>query len=163
MCLGFPVLPIPQVFYLEACESGSIFEGLLPPNIHIYATTAANAEESSWGTYCPGMNPPPPIEYETCLGDLYSVAWMEDRCVLPPPPFPPLSCSFLLAPLPPVPSGAVCWVRASLPFPSLSFPSVPSVFFPFPPLLSPFSLPSHLSPTTCLHLPIPSATVYARR
>ncbi|CAI5525877.1 unnamed protein product [Closterium sp. Naga37s-1] len=78
MCLKFPVLPIPQVFYLEACESGSIFEGLLPPNIHIYATTAANAEESSWGTYCPGMNPPPPIEYETCLGDLYSVAWMED-------------------------------------------------------------------------------------
>ncbi|GJP50900.1 hypothetical protein CLOM_g10053 [Closterium sp. NIES-68] len=69
------------VFYLEACESGSIFQGLLPPNIHIYATTAANAEESSWGTYCPGMNPPPPIEYETCLGDLYSVAWMEDSDV----------------------------------------------------------------------------------
>ncbi|GKV03533.1 hypothetical protein SLEP1_g15818 [Rubroshorea leprosula] len=66
------------VFYLEACESGSIFEGLLPKGLNIYATTAANAEESSWGTYCPGEYPSPPPEYETCLGDLYSVAWMED-------------------------------------------------------------------------------------
>ncbi|KAL6985503.1 legumain [Sarracenia purpurea var. burkii] len=66
------------VFYLEACESGSIFEGLLPENLNIYATTASNAEESSWGTYCPGEYPSPPEEYETCLGDLYSIAWMED-------------------------------------------------------------------------------------
>lgn len=66
------------VFYLEACESGSIFEGLLPEGLNIYATTAANAEESSWGTYCPGEYPYPPPEYDTCLGDLYSVAWMED-------------------------------------------------------------------------------------
>lgn len=68
-----------QVFYLEACESGSIFEGLLPEGLNIFATTASNAEESSWGTYCPGEYPSPPPEYETCLGDLYSVAWMEDR------------------------------------------------------------------------------------
>ncbi|KAL5071715.1 hypothetical protein RYX36_022602 [Vicia faba] len=66
------------VFYLEACESGSIFEGLLPEDLNIYATTASNAEESSWATYCPGDIPPPPPEYSTCLGDLYSVAWMED-------------------------------------------------------------------------------------
>ncbi|KFK29905.1 hypothetical protein AALP_AA7G193600 [Arabis alpina] len=66
------------VFYLEACESGSIFEGLLEEGLNIYATTASNAEESSWGTYCPGEEPSPPPEYETCLGDLYSVAWMED-------------------------------------------------------------------------------------
>ncbi|KAK4792454.1 hypothetical protein SAY86_022889 [Trapa natans] len=69
------------VFYLEACESGSIFEGLLPEGLNIYATTASNAEESSWGTYCPGEYPSPPPEYETCLGDLYSVAWMEDSDV----------------------------------------------------------------------------------
>jgi legumain len=68
-----------QVFYLEACESGSIFEGMLPNDINIYATTASNAEESSWGTYCPGEFPEPPPEYDTCLGDLYSIAWMEDR------------------------------------------------------------------------------------
>lgn len=68
-----------QVLYIEACESGSIFEGLLPKGLNIYATTASNAEESSWGTYCPGEYPSPPPEYETCLGDLYAVSWMEDR------------------------------------------------------------------------------------
>ncbi|GAQ89237.1 vacuolar-processing enzyme precursor [Klebsormidium nitens] len=67
-----------MVVYIEACESGSVFEGLLPANIKIYGTTAANAWESSWGTYCPGMSPAPPVEFETCLGDLYSVAWLED-------------------------------------------------------------------------------------
>jgi len=34
----------------------------------VYATTASNADESSWGTYCPGENPSPPPEYDTCLG-----------------------------------------------------------------------------------------------
>ena len=60
-----------MVIYLEACESGSMFEGLLPKNISVFATTAANARESSWGTYCPGMHPSPPFELMTCLGDLY--------------------------------------------------------------------------------------------
>ncbi|CAD6270967.1 unnamed protein product [Miscanthus lutarioriparius] len=73
-------MPSDDYLYAEdlACESGSIFEGLLPKNISVYATTAANAEESSWGTYCPGDDPGPPPEFDTCLGDLYSVAWMED-------------------------------------------------------------------------------------
>jgi legumain len=39
------------VFYLESCESGSMFENILPTDLNIYVTTAANAEESSWGTY----------------------------------------------------------------------------------------------------------------
>lgn len=119
-----------------------MFEGLLEEGLRIYATTAANAHESSWGahaarcaaqrarapaapalcpvwtcgsnkagcgtgarlcachkqaahpaparqlrplppappagTYCPGMSPSPPPEFGTCLGDLYSVAWMEN-------------------------------------------------------------------------------------
>ncbi|XP_024993978.1 vacuolar-processing enzyme-like isoform X1 [Cynara cardunculus var. scolymus] len=67
-----------MVIYVESCESGSIFEGLLNEKMNIYVTTASNADENSWGTYCPGMEPPPPPEYDTCLGDLYSVAWMED-------------------------------------------------------------------------------------
>jgi len=66
------------VFYLEACESGSMFEGILPDGLNIYATTASNAWESSWGTYCPGDTRDFPEEYDTCLGDLYSVSWMED-------------------------------------------------------------------------------------
>lgn len=61
-----PVLPPPQ-----ACESGSLFEGVLEEDLDVYATTAANGRESSWGTYCPGMNPAPPPEFNTCLGDLY--------------------------------------------------------------------------------------------
>ncbi|KAF3682114.1 Vacuolar-processing enzyme [Capsicum annuum] len=55
----------------------SVFEGIMPKSLNVYVTTASNTEESSWGTYCPGMDPPPPSEYLTCLGDLYSVAWME--------------------------------------------------------------------------------------
>ena len=36
-----------MIIYVEACESGSIFEGLMPQDLNIYVTTAANAEESS--------------------------------------------------------------------------------------------------------------------
>jgi legumain len=32
-----------MVLYIEACESGSMFEGLLKDNLNIYAITAANA------------------------------------------------------------------------------------------------------------------------
>ncbi|XBI57407.1 hypothetical protein VPH35_038809 [Triticum aestivum] len=67
-----------MIIYVEACESGSIFEGLLPQDLNIYVTTAANAVEGSWAAYCPRMEMPPPPEYDTCLGDLYSVSWMED-------------------------------------------------------------------------------------
>ncbi|KAM3702019.1 hypothetical protein ACB098_05G218900 [Castanea mollissima] len=67
-----------MVFYLEACESGSIFEGLLPDNLDIYATTASNATEDSFATYCPDEPEAPRVEYNTCLGDLYSVSWLED-------------------------------------------------------------------------------------
>ncbi|KAK4587568.1 hypothetical protein RGQ29_018827 [Quercus rubra] len=65
-----------MVFYHEACESGSIFEGLFPDNFEIYATTASNATEASYATYCP--NGAPKVEYNTCLGDLYSISWLED-------------------------------------------------------------------------------------
>ncbi|KAJ6317155.1 hypothetical protein OIU76_012832 [Salix suchowensis] len=67
-----------MVFYLEACESGTMFEGLLPSNWSIYAVTAANGEESSYGVYCPEFYPYPPSEFSTCLGDVFSISWMED-------------------------------------------------------------------------------------
>ncbi|XP_068334549.1 vacuolar-processing enzyme-like [Pyrus communis] len=67
-----------MVLYVEACESGSMFDGILPRNLNIYATTAANPEESSYGMYCPGEDPRVAEEYGTCLGDLYSISWMED-------------------------------------------------------------------------------------
>jgi legumain len=59
-------------FYLEACESGSMFENVLPKNINIYAITAANSHESSWGCYCENPQNLP------CLGDLFSVNWIQD-------------------------------------------------------------------------------------
>nr|XP_043628472.1 vacuolar-processing enzyme-like [Erigeron canadensis] len=67
-----------MVLYIEACDSGSIFEGLLPEDLNIYVTTSTNATELGWATYCPDMNPPPPPDFHTCLGDLFSVSWMED-------------------------------------------------------------------------------------
>jgi len=66
------------VFYMEACESGSMFEGLIRPNIGVYVTTASNAVESSWGTYCPPDDMVNGKEMGSCLGDLYSINWMEN-------------------------------------------------------------------------------------
>uniref|UniRef100_A0A0N5ASI8 legumain n=1 Tax=Syphacia muris TaxID=451379 RepID=A0A0N5ASI8_9BILA len=61
-----------MVFYLEACESGSMFNGILNKTTNIYAVTAANEHESSWAMYCDnGLKLP-------CLGDEFSVNWMKD-------------------------------------------------------------------------------------
>jgi len=65
------------VFYLEACESGSMFQNF-PTNISAYVTTAANAKESSWGTYCAPNDIVDGKNMNTCLGDLFSVNWLED-------------------------------------------------------------------------------------
>ncbi|XP_062974048.1 legumain [Elgaria multicarinata webbii] len=61
------------VFYIEACESGSMMDHL-PDDIDVYATTASGAEESSYACYYDG-------DRETFLGDYYSVNWMEDSDV----------------------------------------------------------------------------------
>lgn len=66
------------VFYLEACESGSMFDGWLDEasTLNIWAVTAANPTESSWGWYCP----PTAVNgqsFSTCLGDEFSIGWME--------------------------------------------------------------------------------------
>ncbi|KAF8787796.1 Legumain like protein [Argiope bruennichi] len=60
-----------MVIYIEACESGSMFEGILSPNIKVYATTASNPTEPSTACYYDEKR-------ETYLGDSYSVHWMED-------------------------------------------------------------------------------------
>ena len=48
-----------------------MFNGLLPSNINIFATTAANSTESSYACYYDEKR-------QTYLGDLYSVNWIED-------------------------------------------------------------------------------------
>jgi legumain len=67
------------VFYMEACESGSMFEGgVLPDGSSMYAVTASNARESSWGYYCMPDDHVMGVDMHTCLGDLFSISWMED-------------------------------------------------------------------------------------
>lgn len=64
--------------YATACESGSMFSAKFLKKINVFATTAANGMEASWGTYCPPSDQVNGKELGTCLGDLYSVNWMED-------------------------------------------------------------------------------------
>merc|ERR1712182_138136 len=64
------------VFYLEACESGSMFEGMSIDGV--YALSASNPTESSWGTYCGSDAKVNGRDIGSCLGDLFSVSWMED-------------------------------------------------------------------------------------
>lgn len=66
------------VFYLEACHSGSMFEKLLPKNISVYATTAANPDESSYAEYCSYQAKVNGTLIGSCLGDEYSCRFMED-------------------------------------------------------------------------------------
>ncbi len=57
------------VFYIEACESGSMFNHKLKPEWNIYATTAATPFESSWACcYDPQL--------QNYLGDAYSVNFL---------------------------------------------------------------------------------------
>lgn len=65
------------VFYMEACESGSMFPDLQKDG-KILAVTASNGQESSWGTYCGDAAMVKGKNIGSCLGDLFSVSWMED-------------------------------------------------------------------------------------
>lgn len=68
-----------MVIYWESCESGSMFEELLPNDWNIYVSTASDAYEDSWATYCPPFNDTVRGKHiGSCLGDAFSVAWMED-------------------------------------------------------------------------------------
>jgi len=58
-----------MVFYIEACESGSMFNGLLKDEWNVYATTAANPFESSYACYYSS-------KYNTYLADCYSVEFL---------------------------------------------------------------------------------------
>lgn len=63
-------------FYLETCESGIMFQDM--NIIGVYAFKSANPTESSWGSYCGSEAKVNGITINSCLGDLFSVNWMED-------------------------------------------------------------------------------------
>ena len=65
------------VFYVEACESGSMFPNLNEDE-NIFALTASNASQSSWGAYCGSEATINGTSIGSCLGDLFSINWMED-------------------------------------------------------------------------------------
>merc|ERR1711865_529184 len=62
--------------YLESCESGSMFEDMSIPGV--YALSASNPTESSWGSYCGSEAKVNGKSINSCLGDLFSVNWMEE-------------------------------------------------------------------------------------
>lgn len=66
-----------MVFYIEACESGSMFPKLKEDQ-NVYAMTASNATTSSWAAYCSPENVIDGVSIGSCLGDEFSVNWMED-------------------------------------------------------------------------------------
>lgn len=65
------------VYYLETCESGSMFVNL-PTNLNIYALSAANPTQSSYAAYCGNQAKVNGKLIGSCLGDLFSVTWMEE-------------------------------------------------------------------------------------
>jgi legumain len=67
-----------MTMYMEACESGSMFENILKKDINVYAVSAANSKESSWGAYCSPDDKVNGKSVRSCLGDLFSINWMED-------------------------------------------------------------------------------------
>ncbi|XP_059485186.1 legumain-like isoform X2 [Neocloeon triangulifer] len=60
-----------MVLYVEACESGSMFDALLPDDTNIFVITAADPHESSYACYFDNLR-------NTYLGDVFSVMWMQD-------------------------------------------------------------------------------------
>lgn len=64
------------VVYMEACESGSMLEGL-PTNLGIYGVTAVGPDVPSLGTYCGAEAQVNGTSLGTCLGDLFAVRWMK--------------------------------------------------------------------------------------
>ena len=66
-----------MTMYIEACESGSMFP-YLTADSRVFALTASNASLSSWAAYCSPQDMVNGVEIGSCLGDLFSVSWMED-------------------------------------------------------------------------------------
>jgi len=65
------------VFYLEASESGSMFP-YLNATENIYAMTSSNASYASYAHYCGHDAVVDGTYIGPCLGDLFSINWMED-------------------------------------------------------------------------------------
>ncbi|KAL5236595.1 hypothetical protein ACI65C_004005 [Semiaphis heraclei] len=65
-----------MLLYVEACKSGSMFDNILSENTNIFSVTAAGPRENSYACYCNSLYDN--WYYYVCLGDVFSVKWMED-------------------------------------------------------------------------------------
>lgn len=65
------------VMFIEACESGSLFAHIDLESIGAYALTATNATAPSYGTFCYPHDMVKGQNLYSCLGDLFSVSWMD--------------------------------------------------------------------------------------
>jgi len=57
-----------MIFYVEACESGSMFPKLRTDQ-RVFAVTASNSTQSSYATYCSPDDTVNGTKFGTCLGD----------------------------------------------------------------------------------------------
>jgi hypothetical protein len=53
-----------------------MFDGILSPDLNIYAVVSADAGQSSWGTFCYPYDRVRDEHLLTCLADLFSASWM---------------------------------------------------------------------------------------
>lgn len=65
------------VVFIEACESGSLFQNMDLASINIWALTATNSTSPSYGTYCFPHDKVQGRNMFACLGDMFSVSWMD--------------------------------------------------------------------------------------
>lgn len=65
------------VIFIEACESGSLFANIDLAKYKAWAITATDETNPSYGTYCYPHDQIGDEHLYTCLGDLFSVSWME--------------------------------------------------------------------------------------
>ena len=64
--------------YLDSTESGFMFDSVLPDDKNIYALSSARSYSLAWATYCSPDDVVNGKAIGTCLGDLFSVNWLED-------------------------------------------------------------------------------------
>lgn len=67
-----------MVIYLEGSNTHSLFNEQLPNNIKILGMSATNPTETSFATYCYPDDKVNGEHVGVCLGDLFSVNWLED-------------------------------------------------------------------------------------
>ena len=71
------------LLYMDACNSGSMFE-TNPPPPNALVVTAANDHEDSWAAFCPPYDKvlsENGRETFSCLGDVFTISWMLDAAL----------------------------------------------------------------------------------